>query len=380
MTNDPIPYGRQHLDDDDISAVVEVLRSDWLTTGPAVSAFEAALSEVAGGHPVVAVNSGTAALHAAYAAAGVGPGTNIVTSPLTFAATATAAMHLGAEVRFADVDPSTLLIDPRRVAALADSKTRAIVPVDYAGQPVPPEPLWELAGQVGARLIADAAHSIGGKYRGRPVGDLADLTTFSFHPVKAITTGEGGAVVVRDKALLDSVRRFRNHGLVQDRDLLDAPDEGPWHQEVQSLGLNYRMPDILAALGISQLQKLDSFLTRRSQLVSRYHQELDGLSNMRFIETPDHTIPAWHLFPVRILGGRRAEVFETLQAAGVGVQVHYLPVHRHPLMLHHGHVSHACPNAQEAYEELLSLPLYPQLTEAQQDRVIGELVRTLDDD
>lgn len=368
----PIPYGRQSIDEDDIAAVVKVLRGDWLTTGPAVESFESALSDVSGDHPVVAVNSGTAALHCAYAAAGVGPGTNIVTTPLTFAATATAALHLGAEVRFADIDEGTLLIDPDRVAEQVNAATRAIVAVDYAGQPADMDRLREIADDIGAVLIEDAAHSIGAKYKGRPVGDLADLTTYSFHPVKTMTTGEGGAVVVRNPRFLDAVRRFRNHGLVRERDLLHDPNEGPWHQEVQSLGLNYRMPDILAGLGRSQLRKLPTFVARRAELVQQYRHGLADVPDLQMVEVAPSVEPSWHLFPIRIPGGQRPEVFDALRARGILVQVHYLPADRHPL-LHASSHPPTCLVAAAAYERLLSLPLYPDLTDEQQQFVIAEL-------
>lgn len=377
MTDRPIPYGRQHVDEDDIAAVVGVLRGDWLTTGPTVEAFETALSEVSGGHPVVAVNSGTAALHAAYAAAGVGPGTNIITTPLTFAATATAALHLRAEVRFADIDDGTLLIDPERVVEQVDDSTRAIVAVDYAGQPADMDRLRDIADDAGAVLIEDAAHSIGGRYRGRPVGDLADLTTYSFHPVKTITTGEGGAVVVQGGAHLHDVRRFRNHGLVLEPGQLHAPDEGPWHQEVQSLGLNYRMPDILAGLGLAQLRKLSRFVARRAELVRQYRENLADVPGVRLVDVATDVDPAWHLFPVRIDRDRRRAVFDALRQRAILVQVHYLPVHCHPLF-EGRYPWGSFPVAEVAYEQLLSLPLYPDMTSAQQDRVVQELTRALE--
>lgn len=378
MTDRPIPYGRQHVDEDDIAAVVGVLRGDWLTTGPTVEAFETALSEVSGGHPVVAVNSGTAALHAAYAAVGVGPGTNIITTPLTFAATATAALHLRADVRFADIDDGTLLIDPERVAEQVTECTRAIVAVDYAGQPADMDRLRDVADEAGAVLIEDAAHSIGGRYRGRTVGDLADLTTYSFHPVKTITTGEGGAVVVKDEAYLDDVRRFRDHGLVREPEELRTPDEGSWHQEVQSLGLNYRMPDILAGLGLAQVRKLSRFVARRAELVTRYRDKLADVGGIRFVDVATDVEPAWHLFPVRIGGGRRRAVFDALHERAIKVQVHYLPVHRHPLFA--GRYSPGSfPVAEAAYEQLVSLPLYPDMTTAQQDRVVKELTEALEE-
>lgn len=373
-----IPYGRQHVDEDDIAAVAEVLRSDYLTTGPAVERFEAALSERTGGHPVVAVSSGTAALHAAYAAAGVGPGAGIVTSPLTFAATATAAIMLGAEVTFADVDAETLTLDPEVAAAAVGDRTRAVVPVDYAGQPADLQALRVLAEREGLVLIEDAAHSLGGSLSGRPVGDHADLTCFSFHPVKTITTGEGGAVVARRTEMESAVRRFRSHGLVRDTAELRMPDEGGWHQEIHRLGLNYRLPDINAALGLSQLGKLAGFVARRAELVERYRRTLAGVDGVRLLGVRADAKPAWHLFPVRILDGRRRQVYDRMRSAGIGVQVHYLPVYRHPAFQELGYRPGMCPVAEQAYEQLLSLPLFPALTDAQQDRVLEALSDALD--
>lgn len=376
MTAESIPYGRQSIDEADVAVVVDVLRSHWLTTGPAVDQFEAAL-ERAVGAPCVAVNSGTAALHAAYAAGGVGSGTTVVTSPMTFAATATAALHLGAKVVFADVSDDTLNLDPEAAAEAVTPDTRVVTAVDFAGHPAELDELRQVAHRAGALLVEDAAHSIGARYRGRSVGSIADLTTFSFHPVKTITTGEGGAVAGDDGSLLDAVRQFRSHGLVRDRSELRQPDEGGWHQEVQALGLNYRMPDVLAALGCSQLRKLRAFVDRRAVLVDRYRALLADIDGVRLPIQRDAVDPAWHLFVVRVLGGRRREVFERMRAAGVGVQVHYLPVYRHPLFVELGYPPGACPVAEAAYAELLSLPLFPALTESQQDRVAESLQAAL---
>lgn len=373
-----LPYGRQEIDDDDARAVVEALRSDWLTTGPAVERFERALSAVAGGSPIVAVNSGTAALHTAYAAIGLGPGDEVITTPLTFAATATAALHLGATVRFADVDDDTLNISPSSVSRLVTDRTRAIVAVDFAGQPADLDDLADIASAQDLVLIEDAAHAIGGRYRGRPVGDVADLTTFSFHPVKTITTAEGGAVVVRDKRFLQGVRRFRSHGLVREPELQRRPEEGPWHQEVHDLGLNYRLSDVLAALGASQLSKLDRFVARRAELVARYRAALVDVPGVRLPGVRPDVDPAWHLFPVRILDGRRRVVFDRLRAAGFGVQVHYLPVYLHPVFEDRDYRPGLCPVAEEAYDQLISLPLFPGLSDNDQARVIEKLIEVLD--
>lgn len=371
-----IPYGRQSVDDDDVAAVAAALRSDWLTTGPAVDEFEQALSRSVGA-PAVAVSSGTAALHCAYHAARVGPGTAVITSPLTFVATAAAAIHLGASVRFCDVTDDTLNLDPDAVKAAVSDHTRVVSAVDFAGHPAELEPLRDIAHAGDALLVEDASHSIGATYHGMPVGSVADLTTFSFHPVKTITTGEGGAVSSPQPALLARAERFRNHGLVRAAEDLRTPDEGGWHQEVHELGLNYRMPDVLAALGTSQLARLPRFVARRAELVARYCELLSEVDGIRLPGRRDDVEPAWHLFAIRIADGRRRAVYDTMRAAGIGVQVHYLPVHRHPVFADAGYRAGMCPVAEQAYDELLSLPLFPDLTYGQQDRVVDELLRAL---
>lgn len=371
---DHIPYGRQWIDETDIAAVGEVLRGSWLTTGPEVNAFEKDLAALVGAQTAT-VSSGTAALHCAYAAAGISEEAEVITTPLTFAATATAALHLGASVTFADVIDETLTIDPEAVKAAISSRTRVIAAVDYAGHPAELDELGALAHDHGALLVEDAAHSLGGSYRGRPIGSVADLTTFSFHPVKTITTGEGGAVAALDEAHLDVVKQFRNHGLVKDKRSF-ALEEGPWHQEVQQLGLNYRMPDVLAALGRSQMRRLDAFSARRRELVKRYNEHLD-LEGVRLPHIRSHSDPVFHLYVVRIARERREFVFEQLRNSGIGVQVHYLPVHLQPLFASLGYRRGSCPVAESAYEELISLPLYPAMSDVQQDRVIEELRKAL---
>lgn len=368
-----LPYGRQDVTEADAEAVKAALLSGWLTTGPAVEQFERVLSEAIGGTPVAAVSSGTAALHAAYAAAGLGPGAELITSPLTFAATATAALHLGATVKFVDVSPRTLTIDPDAAIAAVGPATRVITAVDYAGQPADLDPLLSYARDIDVRIVEDAAHSIGASYKGRPVGTVADLTTFSFHPVKTVTTAEGGAVAALDVRLLDAVRSFRNHGLVRDGDRMRHPDAGGWHQEVQSLGLNYRLPDVLAALGTSQLRRLSSYVESRARIVDRYRELLVDVPGVEALPTAPYATPAWHLFVVRIADGRRRAVYDHLRRTGIGAQVHYLPVHLHPLFEDLGYRPGMCPNAEQAYEELLSLPLFPSLREDEIGRVVEEL-------
>jgi UDP-4-amino-4,6-dideoxy-N-acetyl-beta-L-altrosamine transaminase len=373
----PLPYGRQSVDEADIAAVAAAMRSDHLTTGPFVDRFEAELAARTGGAPVVAVSSGTAALHAAYAAAGLGRGAELVTTPLTFAATATAALHLGATVRFADVEDDTLCLDPAAAQDAMTTRTRVVTAVDYAGHPADHSRLRRVAHTCGALLVDDAAHAIGSVLDGRPIGSHADLTTFSFHPVKTITTGEGGAVAVGRTDLVDAVRRFRSHGMVREPELLQLVDEGAWHQEVHDLGLNYRMPDILAALGCSQLRKLGRFVARRAEIAARYQRLLADVDGLRLPTIRPGAEPAWHLYAVRVADGRRREVFDQLRAGGIGVQVHYLPVHLHPLFARMGYRAGACPVAERAYRELISLPLHPSMSDTDVDRVVDELQRIL---
>ncbi|GGC11375.1 UDP-4-amino-4,6-dideoxy-N-acetyl-beta-L-altrosamine transaminase [Cellulomonas carbonis] len=372
-----LPYGRQSIDDDDVAAVVAALRSDWLTTGPAVAEFEAAVSAACGDVPAVSVTSGTAALHVAYAAAGVGPGDEVVTTPLTFVATAAAAALHGATVVFADVEPDTGNLDVEAARAAMTERTRVVAAVDYAGLPAEPERFAELAHAHGALFLEDAAHSIGSRWAGRPVGAFADLTTLSFFPTKNLTTAEGGAVLATDPGLERRARLFKNHGLVREPDAQRWPDEGPWHQEVHELGLNYRLPDVLAALGTSQLRRLDAFRTRRAEIHARYDE---GLRDLDGVRTPAHRAdaePAWHLYPLRVLDGRRREVFESLRAAGIGVQVNYIPAYWHPAFADLGYRRGLCPNAEAYYEQEISLPLFPDLTDADVDRVVEEVRRAV---
>lgn len=372
-----LPYGRQSIAEEDIEAVAAVLRGDWLTTGPTVTAFEEAISRVAGGHHVVSCTSGTAALHMAYAAAGVGPGDEVVTTPMTFVATASCATLLGATVVFADVDKDTALLDPRAVEAAVTDRTKVVAAVDYAGHPADYDALQPIADRVGALTLDDAAHSIGGTYKGRPVGDLADITTLSFFPTKNLTTGEGGAAVFKDETLAQRAHEFHFIGLVRDPDRFQITDEGPWHQEVHEVGVNYRLTDIASALGIAQLRRLDGFTRRRSEITARYNAALATVDGVRTPVQRGAVDPAWHLYPVRILDGRRREAFEKMRAAGIGVQVNYIPVYWHPVYADAGYRRGMCPNAEAFYAEELSLPLFPDLTDDQVDQVVDALVDAL---
>ncbi|SDT72015.1 DegT/DnrJ/EryC1/StrS family aminotransferase [Actinoplanes derwentensis] len=367
-----LPYGRQSIDDSDVAAVVEALGSDWLTTGPRVAEFEALLADVAGA-PCVTVTNGTTALHAAYAATGVTSGDEVVTTPMTFVATASGAAMLGAKVVFADVEQDSANIDPAAVEAAVTSRTKVIAAVDYAGVPADYDRLRKIADSAGSYLLGDAAHSIGSSYRGRPVGTLADLTTFSFFPTKNFTTAEGGAIASTRPELVTRLREFRTVGLVRDRAKMRYPDEGAWHQEVHEFGLNYRLPDVLCALGSSQLRRLGAFKARRQQLVARYDALLDDVPGLRLPVHGEGVDAMRHLYPVRILDGRRREVFERMRADGILVQVNYVPVYWHPVFEDLGYRRGLCPNAEAFYAEQLSLPLFADLTDSDQDRVVEAL-------
>lgn len=369
-----IPYGHQSINAEDIDAVVDVLQGEWLTTGPYVREFERQLAQIAGGGSCVAVTSGTAALHCAYKAIEVGPGDEVITPPMTFIATQSTAAALGAEIVFADVDPDSALLDPAKVAERVTDRTKAIVAVDYAGQPADMDSLRLIAGSCGAYLLEDAAHSIGASLNGRPVGSLADLTTFSFFPTKNITTGEGGAVVGKYPRLVETARKHSNHGLVRTRDTQDWPDEGPWHQEVQSWGLNYRLPDINAALGLSQLKRIDKFRAARDHIVQRYNAAFSAVHDLDVPPVRPGAQPFWHLYPLRVPPESRRRIFEGLRAVGVGAQVNYLPAHLHPVFRRQGHDWGDFPASENFYRREISLPLYVGMSDGQVDGVIDNVL------
>lgn len=364
-----LPYGRQTLDQADIDAVIAVLRGDWLTTGPMVTQFEAALCQHGGSQFAVAIANGTAALHAMYAVAGLGPGDEIIVPAITFVATANAALYVGATPIFADVDPETLLIDPHSIQKQITPRTRAIIAVDYAGQPCDYKALRAIADQHGLLLLADACHSLGGHVQGQAVGSLADMTALSFHPVKHITTAEGGAILTDDPQKADALRRFRSHGL--SRTAAERAEAGTWRYEMVELGYNYRLTDMACALGLSQIQKLPQFIERRRQLAAYYHKRLAEIPAIRPLQHKEAG-HAWHLFVVRL--PHRDRAWSSLIADNIGVNVHYLPVH-----LHHYYQTRfqtglgLCPVAEQAYTEILSLPLFPSMTESDQDDVIESL-------
>ena len=366
-----IPYGRQSIDEEDLAAVREVLTSDFLTTGPKVAEFEDAVAQKVGAVHGVAVSNGTAALHAAYHALGLGPGDEVIVPPITFAATANAALYCGAAPVFADVSPDTLLLDPDAVAGAITTKTRAIVGVDYAGQPCDWPRLRALADDHGIALVADGCHALGATLGGAAVGTIADLTVFSFHPVKHITTGEGGMVMTDREDLARSMRVFRTHGITADPAARDA--QGTWFYEMTELGYNYRITDLQCALGVSQLCRMDQWLARRRTLAAAYAEAFSGVPSIRPLGLRPGLEHAWHLYPVRV--DERRRIFEGMRAAGIGVNVHYVPVHLHPYYRDNlGTGPGLCPVAEAAYEELLSLPMHQGLTDDQQARVVETLV------
>ena len=374
MSERRIPYGRQSIDESDLEAVREVLLSDFLTTGPAIDRFEQALREVTGASEAVVVNSGTAALHAMYFAAGIGAGDEIVTSPLTFAATANAALYLGATVRFADVASDTGNLDPAAASAAASDRTRALVAVDYAGHPADYDALAGAAKKHDAVLLADSAHALGATYHGRPIGTLAHASALSFHPVKHITTGEGGAIVTSDADLAARARRFRTHGVERNAALADA--YGRWFYEQVDLGYNYRLTDIQAALGQSQVSRLGTFLQRRRAIATHYQEALSDIAELE-LPTVRHGVEhAWHLYVVRVRDARRRRpFFDRLQELGLGVQVHYIPVYCHPYYRELGYRPGLCPIAEDFYARAVSLPIFAGLDDTDLDSSIERVRR-----
>lgn len=353
-----IPYGRHSINDEDIEAVVKALRSDWLTTGPLVEEFEAALEKVVGA-PCISVSSGTAALHCAYAAIGLQPGDEVITPPITFIATQATAALFGATIVFADVQSDTANIDPGAVEAAITPRTKAIVAVDYAGHPADLDELRVIADKYKIYLIEDAAHSFGSIYKGRPVGSIADITTFSFFPTKNMTTAEGGAVASIKPELLLKAKRFSRQGLVRNSEDFIIKGEGQWHQEVHEFGLNYRLPDILCALGLSQINRLENMKIARNQVFLKY---VDSLNPIEGVSTPscrNYAQPNWHLFPIKVERESRKNLFMQLRKAGFGVQVNYLPAHLHPVFQRKGFDWGGFPNSETYYQQEISLPMWP---------------------
>ncbi len=374
-----LPYGRQSLDDADVEAVVEALKSDWLTTGPKVGEFEERFAAWVGAKHAVSFSSGTAALHGAAFAAGLEPGDEAITTPMTFCATANCILYQGATPVFADVSPDTLNLDPNEVSKKITSRVKAIIAVDYAGHPAALDELAELAKTHGALLIEDACHALGAEFQGKRVGGIADMTVFSFHPVKHLTTGEGGMVATNDARLAETLRRFRNHGISSEA--RERQQAGQWFYEMVLLGFNYRLTDIACALGLSQLEKLEANLSRRREIAAQYTAAFRDLTGILVPTVREGANPAWHLYPVRLklemLSAGRGEIFRALRAENIGVNVHYIPVHRHPYYRERFRSQESYPVAEDAYERLISLPMFHSMTAQDVADVIHALGKVL---
>ena len=387
MSSPHIPYGRQSVSEADISSVVEVLRSPWLTQGPVVPAFEAALVEALGSRHAVAVNSATSALHLACLALGLGPGDILWTSPITFVASANCALYCGASVDFIDIDPSTGLISlellHKKLLQAADSGTlpKVIVPVHLAGTSCAMDDIESLVRPYGIKIIEDASHAVGASFRGLPVGSCqySDISVFSFHPVKIITTAEGGAATTNDAHLADQIALLRSHGITKEADRFEYESAGPWSYEQQLLGFNYRLTDLQAALGLSQLNRLPEIVAERNRLYHRYNSLLDELP-LQLLQIPSHCYSALHLAVIRLQGdfaSRHRFIFEELRNAGIGVQLHYTPVHLQPFYRRMGFSVGDFPNAEAYAHSAISLPLFPGLLDEQQDHVVNILTELL---
>jgi len=375
-TDKYIPYGRQDISGDDIVAIPDVLRSDFITQGPKIKEFEDALCKYTGAKYAVAVSSGTAALHVACLAAGFKKGGEVITSPITFVASANCVVYCGGKPIFADIQSDTINIDPEEIRKKVNRKTRAIIPVHFGGHPADLEEIHKIARKNNLTVIEDAAHAFGAEYKNTKVGSCrySDMAVFSFHPIKSITTGEGGAVLTNRKDLYERLLIFRNHGITKNDLRFVAPSTrltGPWYYEMQELGFNYRITDFQCALGISQLKKLDGFLKRRRKIVNIYGKELSKLAGITLPTERPYVKSSWHIYYVRIRGGAgRKRAFERLRKSDIGVQVHYIPVYLHPYYRKRFKYKEGlCPNAEEYYSETITLPLYPKMTNDQVNAV-----------
>lgn len=394
-----IPYGRQSIDDADIEAVVKVLKSDYLTTGPAVEAFEKKVADYVGAKYAVAVSNGTAALHVACLAAGIGEGDEVITTPITFAASANCVLYCGGTPVFADIDPDTYNISPEELEKKITSRTKAIIPVHYTGQPCDMDAILEIAHKHNLLVVEDGAHALGAAYKGKKIGSIADMTCFSFHPVKPVTTGEGGMIVTDNEELYRRLVLYRSHGITRDKDMMqqyeeqlqqssdpalqeaadmlrgDVIDPGGWYYQQLELGYNYRITDISCALGASQMDKLDRFLERRRQIAKKYDEAFADIPQIKTPWQQEGCQSGWHLYMIQTMERSRREVFDGLRQAGIGVNVHYIPVYRHPYYQRNGYAGVHCLNAEAFYERAISLPIFPGLTGQQQDYVIEHVIK-----
>jgi UDP-4-amino-4,6-dideoxy-N-acetyl-beta-L-altrosamine transaminase len=377
-----IPYGQQWIDEDDIESVVSVLKSDWLTTGPKVAEFEKEFASYVNSKYAVAVSSGTAALHAAAYAAGISNGDEVITTAMTFAATANCVLYQNGKPVFADIDKKTYNIDHVEIEKNITNKTKAIIPVDYTGQPCDLDKINEIAEKYDLVVIEDASHAVGSTYKEKKVGSISDLSVFSFHPVKHITTGEGGMITTDSKEMYEKLLLFRNHGITKNQHDFVSSNDGGWFYEQQLLGYNYRISDFQCALGISQLKKIDAFIKRRKEIVKKYNESFEEFDKiitpfqLKYIES------SWHLYVVQLnlekLKVSRKKIFNELFKNNIGIQVHYIPVYYHPHYQRLGYKKGLCPNAEWLYERIITLPLYPKMTDDDVNIVIKAVKKVID--
>ena len=377
-----IYYGRQWIDEEDIKAVAEVLRSDFITCGPKVDEMERTLEKYTGAKYAVAVCNGTAALHCACIAAGIGPGDEVITTPITFAASANCALYCGARPVFADINPETYNIDPQSIRACITDKTKAVVAVDFTGQSVENDEIRAICDEYNLIFIEDAAHAIATKYKGKQIGSLADMTCFSFHPVKTITGGEGGAVLTNNEVFYKKLVLAHTHGITHDESMMEgAPHEGPWYYEEISLGYNYRITDFQAALIVSQMSKLDKFAERRKEIVKRYDEAFSKLPEIYTQKEIPESDTCRHLYIIRLnldrLTCTRREFFDAMSAENVQCQIHYVPVYWFPYYQHLGYEKGLCPNAEEIYKGIMSIPLYPAMSDQDVEDVIHSVKKVV---
>lgn len=359
-----LPYARQWIDDDDIEAVVKVMKSNFLTTGPKIAEFEQKIANFVGSKYAVAFSSGTAALHGACFAAGISKGDEVITTPMTFVASANCILYQGASPVFADIEMKTYNINPNKIEELITDKTKAIIPVDFTGQPTDIDEILKLADKYQLTVIEDGAHAIGAIYKDKKIGSISDMTMFSFHPVKHITTGEGGIITTNYRQYYEKLIQFRSHGVIRNSSLLHEY-HGPWYYEMQSLGFNYRMSDLQAALGISQLKKLNKFICKRKEIVNLYNDAFKKLNAVKIPFQADYSQSSWHLYVLRLdltqLKTDRKGIFQALHYENIGVNVHYIPVYLHPYYQRLGYSMGLCPNAEKLYDEIITLPLFPAM-------------------
>lgn len=373
-----IPYGKQSIDKEDIEAVISVLKSDFLTTGPLVEEFEAALANYTGTTHAVAVSSGTAALHCAMYALEIGPGDEVIVPPITFASTANSVCFQGGTPVFADVEPDTLLIDPLKIEEKITKNTKAVIGVDYAGQACDWDQLRHIAGKHNLALVADSCQALGAEYKGIKTGSLADMTAFSFHPVKQITCGEGGMITTDNEIFAQRLQCFRSHGI--SNDFKQREQQGSWFYEMTDLGYNYRLTDIQSALGVSQMKKLPDFLNRRRRIARQYDEAFRTMDSIFPLPEKKECTHAYHLYVIKINTDHvsRSSAFSQLRQAGIGVNVHHIPVHLHPFYRKtFGYTRGLCPVAEQAYEKILSLPIWPGMTSADIEKVIHEVKKVM---